>query len=133
VDIKQQVKVLEWMLCFNDWLASKKHVKNNIDTEAEGNESLSLRKIREYMDAIKIYFPHHQGMQWKITKFHQLLHFPWNISRHGSAMNFDGGRPEYYGKYFCKDPTTRTQRRQISLGKQTALRFFEISTVVEAE
>jgi hypothetical protein len=48
-------------------------------------------------------------------------------------LNFDGGRPEYYGKYFCKDLTTRTQRRQISLGKQTAQRYFEMSCVLEAE
>jgi hypothetical protein len=132
-DLKQQMKVLERMLCFNDWLASKKHAKHNIDPDEDGNESISLQKIRDLMIGIKIYFPRRQGMQWKITKFHQLLHFPHNISRHGSAMNFDGGRPEYYGKHFCKDLTTRTQRRQISLGKQTAQRYFEIATVMEAE
>jgi hypothetical protein len=48
-------------------------------------------------------------------------------------LNFDGGRPEYYGKFFCKDHATRTQRRQISLAKQTAQRYFENSVVVEAE
>jgi hypothetical protein len=85
------------------------------------------------MLGIKRYFPRPQGMEWRLTKFHQLLHFPHNIQRHGSACNFDGGRPEYYGKYFCKDLTKRTQRRQISLGKQTAQRYFEVSTVLEAE
>jgi hypothetical protein len=72
-------------------------------------------------------------MGWKLTKFHQLLHFPPNIRKHGSALNYDGGRPEYYGKYFCKDPATRTQRRQLTLAKQTAERYFETPLVTEAE
>jgi hypothetical protein len=80
-----------------------------------------------------MYFPRPQGMGWKLTKFHQLLHFPHNIRRHGSALNFDGGCPEYYGNYFCKDLTARTQRGQISLGKQTAQRYFEMSCVLEAK
>ena len=72
-------------------------------------------------------------MEWRLTKFHQLLYFPHNIWRYDSALNFDGGRPEYYGKYFCKDLTTRPQCQQISLGKQTAQRYFEVSSVLEAE
>lgn len=133
VDLRQKVKVLERMLCFHDWLFAKEHAKETIDPDQDGNESISLQKIRDLMQGIKLYFPRTHGMGWKLTKFHQLLHFPHNISRHGSALNFDGGRPEYYGKYFCKDHTTRTQRRQISLGKQTALRYFEASCVLEAE
>jgi hypothetical protein len=131
--IRQQVKILEKMLCFHDWLFSDCHDKETIDPDEEGNDPVSLTKIRELMHGIKLYFPRTQGMGWKLTKFHQLLHFPHNISRHGSALNFDGGRPEYYGKYFCKDLTTRTQRRQISLSKQTAQRYFESSCVLEAE
>jgi hypothetical protein len=61
-DLKQQMKVLERMLCFNDWLASKKHVKHNIDPDEDGNESISLQKIRDLMIGIKIYFPRRQGM-----------------------------------------------------------------------
>jgi hypothetical protein len=133
VDLRQKVKVLERMLCFHDWLFAKEHLKANIDVDQDGNDSISLQKIRDLMQGIKLYFPRSQGMGWKLTKFHQLLHFPHNISRHGSALNFDGGRPEYYGKYFCKDHTTRTQRRQISLGKQTAQRYFEASCILEAE
>jgi hypothetical protein len=132
-DLKQKVKVLERMLCFHDWLFAKEHLKETIDPDPNGNESIAMQKIRDLLQGIKLYFPRTQGMGWKLTKFHQLLHFPYNISRHGSALNFDGGRPEYYGKYFCKDHTTRTQRRQISLGKQTASRYFEASCVLEAE
>jgi hypothetical protein len=132
-ELGQQVKVLEKMLCFHDWLFAEEHRRNTIDPDDVGNDPLSLTKIRDLMHGIKIYFPRSQGMGWKLTKFHQLLHYPHNIRRHGSALNFDGGRPEYYGKYFCKDMTTRTQRRQISLGKQTAKRYFETSCLLEAE
>jgi hypothetical protein len=133
VELRQKVKVMERMLCFHDWLFAKEHLKATIDPDQDGNDSISLQKIRDLLQGIKLYFPRSQGMGWKLTKFHQLLHFPHNISRHGSALNFDGGRPEYYGKYFCKDHTTRTQRRQISLGKQTAQRYFEASCILEAE
>jgi hypothetical protein len=132
-ELKQQARILEKLLCFHDWLFAKQHKKVTVDPDHVGNDSLSTKKIRALMQDIKIYFPRTHGMGWKLTKFHQLLHFPHNIRRHGSALNFDGGRPEYYGKVFCKDHATRTQRRQIKLAKQTAQRYFENSVVIEAE
>jgi hypothetical protein len=131
--LKQKFKVLERILCFHDWLFADSHDRRDIDPDEEGSDGLSTQKIRHLMSSIKMYFPRPQGMGWKLTKFHQLLHFPHNIRRHGSALNFQGGRPQYYGNYFCKDLTTRTQRRQIILGKQTAQRYFEMSCVLEAE
>jgi hypothetical protein len=131
--LKKQALTLEKLLCFHDWLFAEQHDKVTLDPDVDDNDSLVTTKIRELMEDIKLYFPRSQGMGWKLTKFHQLLHFPHNIRRHGSALNFDGGRPEYYGKVFCKDHATRTQRRQISLAKQTAQRYFENSLVVEAE
>jgi hypothetical protein len=124
---------LEKLLCFHDWLFAKQHYKATVDPNIDGQDSLATTKIRKLMDDIKLYFPRDQGMGWKLTKFHQLLHFPGNIRKHGSALNFDGGHPEYYGKVFCKDHATRTQRRHITLSKQTAQRYFENSIVVEAE
>jgi hypothetical protein len=119
--LKNQAMTLEKLLCFHDWLFAEHHDKVTLDPGIDGNDSFATTKIRELMeDILKLYFPRNQGMGWKLTKFHQLLHFPHNIRRHGSALNFDGGRPEYYGKVFCKDHATRTQRRQISLAKQTA-------------
>jgi hypothetical protein len=132
-DVKGQMKTIERMLTFHDWLFADSHDKTSIDPVVDGGDSTSLVKIRSLMQSIKLYFPRNHGMGWKLTKFHHLLHFPHNIRRHGSSLNFDGGRPEFFGKYFCKDHTTRTQRRQISLAKQTAQRYFESSCVREAE
>jgi hypothetical protein len=56
-DIRQQFKVFEKILCFNDWLTAKKHNNNNIDPADNGNDSLSLTKIRNLMEGIKHYFP----------------------------------------------------------------------------
>jgi hypothetical protein len=86
VELRQKVKVMERMLCFHDWLFAKEHLKATIDPDQDGNDSISLQKIRDLLQGIKLYFPRSQGMGWKLTKFHQLLHFPHNISRHGSAL-----------------------------------------------
>jgi hypothetical protein len=131
--LKKQVMTLEKLLCFHDWLFAKQHENATVDPDLDGHDSLATTKIRKLMDDVKFYFPQHQGMGWKLTKFHQLLHFPCNIWKHGSTLNFDGGCPEYYGKVFHKDHATRTQRQQINLSKQTAQRYFEKSVVVEAE
>lgn len=124
--------VLENAMCLHDFL--KKDIHDISDFHHAGNgESIALRKVRIFMQSLLDVLPTEKGMGWMKTKFHQLIHIILNTIRHGCACNWDGGRPEYFGKYFAKNNATRTQKRQISLAWQTALRFFEHHCVLEVE
>ena len=73
------------------------------------------------------------GNGLKISKFHQMLHITRNICRHGSASNFDGSRPEAIAKDLAKSPGMRTQKRHKTINYDTAIRYHQDVTILEAE
>lgn len=88
--------------------------------------------IRSYMAKVTQYLPREEGNGWKLYKFHQLLHIVPNILKHGSCLNSDSSTPENLGKEFGKDPARRTRKRTLTLGKESAHRYYEKHLVTKA-
>ena len=116
-----------------------KWVKNNTDNNIPStndddmcSESKAQRSIRSYLSSFKEIIVR-DGNGLKISKFHQNLHFPRNICRQGSVLNFDGGRPEAIAKDLAKCPGLRTQKHHKSITIQTAKRYHEDITLFECE
>ena len=131
--LQSLIYVLETALSFHDFIKADVHDSRDFHSDVDNDESRVLQRTRRFMQELLNVLPTEKGMAWMITKFHQQLHIIANMIRHGSACNYDGGRPEYFGKYFAKNNVTRTQMRQISLAWQTSLRFFEHHCVLEVE
>ena len=61
----------------------------------------------------------------KFPKLHGLLHFPWQVDRYGSALNFYGAFLESHLKTFVKKPGKRTRRTYADFCKDLANRWSE--------
>ena len=62
---------------------------------------------------------------WSTVKFHEMRKFPPNMSRFGSARNFDGGQGEFNLKEMVKKPGDNTSRVQSTFTKQVGDRYNE--------
>ena len=69
-----------------------------------------------------------KGNDLLITKFHQLLHICFYIRCFGSPLNYDGERPESVQKENTKDHAKATQKNNLDLSYQTAIRKNEKDT-----
>ena len=110
--------------------------ENQLPTEDDDmidDTSLAHSEIKRYM---KLYFELVKGRggnNLKIPKFHLLLHYVRNIVRHGLQMNYNTSRQEANAKDLAKCPGLRTQMHHKSLSIQTANRYHEDVTMLEAE
>jgi hypothetical protein len=125
--------MLEHSLGFYEWSARKEHDVNNIiGDDGTAESSRSQASIRRYLLQLKTCCPREEmGKNYKMTKFHQTLHLPSAISRHGSLLNIDGSRPESMAKGNVKDPASHTQRITSTLSYQTGKRYIESLTFRE--
>jgi hypothetical protein len=114
-------------------LATKEHDFNTIiGDDGTAESSRSQASIRRYLLQLKTCCPREEmGKNYKMTKFHQTLHLPSAISRHGSLLNIDGSRPESMAKGNVKDPASHTQRITSTLSYQTGKRYIESLTFRE--
>jgi hypothetical protein len=74
-----------------------------------------------------------EGNGLSLPKYHLLLHFVRNIIRHGPVENYDTARLEANAKESGKTPALRTQMQHKTISYQTAVRYHEDLTVLEAE
>jgi hypothetical protein len=126
--------MLEMTLAFEAWVSSKEHKREDIVGEDGLPESSkSHMRIRQCLHKIKVHCPTLTNAQFRIPKFHQCLHFPRYIYEHGSMLNFDGNRPESMAKKNLKDPASHTQGRQTKLTYQTANKYLDHLTVIDAQ
>lgn len=111
-------------------IISKNKFKDEDDLMCVG--SSAQQKILAYLKKYKLLIDRNaNGL--KIPKFHLMLHLVRNICRHGSIPNYDGSRPESIAKDLAKSPGLRTQKQQKSITFQTAIRYHEDQTILEAE
>jgi len=97
-------ELCEALLCFHSWY------KNDMDEwfRQEQNKDPHVRytimsaSIRRLLAMVKCYMPRASGNQWKIQKFHDMLHFAMDVFRFGNAKNFDAGSLESSLRYWAK-------------------------------
>lgn len=68
---------------------------------------------------------------WSTVKFHEMRKFPPNMSRFGSARNFDGGQGEFNLKETVKKHGNNTSRVQSTFTKQVGDRYNEAVLINE--
>ncbi len=97
-----------------------------------GVDSIMERKIRSFAKRLKRRLKNKAGNEMNFPKFHFLFHIIHSIIRHGPVENYDGSRPESNAREIVKSPALRTQKSHRSLSIQTASRYHEFITIVEA-
>ena len=118
---------------YDEWVHN--NPDNNVPSDNDDlmcSEAPAQKCMRIYLSKFKKMIVRH-GNGTKLSKFHQNLHFVRNICRHGSVINFDGGRPEAIAKDLAKCPGLRTQKHHKSITIQTAKRYHEDITIFESE
>lgn len=101
------------------------------DNMVEGSPAQS--RIIQFLDEYHKLISVREGNGLKIPKFHLCFHFARNICRHGPVCTYDGARPEANAKELAKCPGLRTQKHHKSISYQTAKRYHEDLTMLEAE
>ena len=127
------IALIEASLGFYEWWVLREHA---IETIRDNNGTVALsnaqKSIVKYLTMMKKRCPREEfGKSWKMPKFHQTLHIPWNLLRHGSMLNADGHHPESIAKKTVKDPASHTQRQKSKLSHQTGKRYIESLTMSE--
>ena len=151
--IESTLHLLAWMkrdsfdkkkLYNDEWYASYIEIEEHTVREGEANNippenddmmaagSTYSKAMIEYLRKYKM-LVNRGGNGLKIPKFHLPLHITRNICRHGPLENYDGARQEANAKYLAKCPALRTQKHHKSISIQTANRYHEDLTIVDAE
>ena len=95
------------------------------DDIVESAKSRADIRIMTYFDLFKNTIMM-DGNEHKTTKFHQMMkHIPRYIRKHGSFANFDGSRPEYFGKKMVKDLAQTTNKGRTTINYDVAVRQVE--------
>lgn len=103
---KNFIQCIEQLLAFHAWYKSTKpFIWNKL------REQQALRSIRTMLKLLKSIFPRESGNGWRLQKFHELLHLPYDISNFGSAKNFDTGIMENRLIHVGKHNAKLTQKR----------------------
>jgi hypothetical protein len=131
---KQIIKILEMALSFEAWVCRKEHQRPDIIGEDGTPETSNAHmRIRQFLHKLRTFCPTMTSAEFRTTKFHQCLHLPRYIHEHGSMLNFDGNRPESMAKKKLKDPASHTQGRHNTLTYQTAVKYLDQLTVLDAQ
>ena len=71
---------------------------------------------------LKTQLPQQEGMGWKISKFHEMLHLVDDMRRYGSPVNTNAATPEHNHVHFAKSPGRRARKMHATFNQQTATR-----------
>ena len=123
--IKQFVSVLEDTLILHEWLKLESIPRDDVN---QINNSRAFIRIREYSrlyrDTVVL-----DKYEHKTTKFHQLMHVVWYITRHGVFDNVNGSMGEKMGKIYVKDMAKTTNKDRDTLNTDIAIRIAEKFTI----
>ncbi len=99
------IQLVEMLLSFHSWYERGSPYQW---TEHSYNELLG--SIQSMMNAILKIVPRKKGFGWKVQKFHELLHVPFNVMRFGSPQNFDASSGERSLKHWAKHPAKTSHK-----------------------
>ena len=130
--------LIQQTLCFYKWLMKEKHSRSMLEggrnlRRGPSNEAVALRSIRKYMHSYKHLIGNRPGHGLKITKFHQLLHYPRQILKDGSIKNVDTGVCEGMAVWMYKRQVKKTQRKETTLNRELANRDMEALVIHQAQ
>jgi hypothetical protein len=129
----------ESLLCFHSWykidsgtgfVMPAEHLRLLGPGERFQTLSTAMSKL---MTLVKYYLPRKAGHRWKIQKFHDMLHIPWDMFRFGSPKNWDAGFLESSLRFWAKFPAQSAQNRGYNeFVGQVSKRLFEYLAMAKA-
>ena len=107
----------ESLLCFHSWyridsgtgFVMPAHQHRSIGPSQR--YTIMATAMSKLMALVKYYLPRKAGHRWKIQKFHDMLHIPWDTYRFGSPKNWDAGFLESSLRFWAKFPANSAQNR----------------------
>jgi hypothetical protein len=92
----------DMLLCFH---ATYKYGRHDVMTNFERNTRIMMDGIRSCVNRGK------DSMNWRISKFHELLHMSYDMRNHGGTSNIDAGKGEHGLKQWAKLPSKTVRTR----------------------
>ena len=114
------LEVLECLLCFWAWTRQHQFWLLKDDKTASTTVQHAMRVM---LLKIKTQLPRLDGMGWKISKFHELLHLVEDMHRYGSPVNTSASSPEHNHLHFAKRPGRRAHKDHATFDLQVATRL----------
>ena len=84
------------------------------------------------MKTIKVCAERHVGYQWRLTKFHEMLHLVWYIERFGAPRGFGADMGEKCLQVLAKLPASSCQKIYETFDLQALCRLHEIHVINKA-
>ena len=122
--------VIEETITFHQWLKQDSYLKSDFEDRPDGSDCRALSRIKRFLENYKK-FVVRSGNGLKTPKFHQMLHLVDYIRRHGAPSNWDGSRPEYFGKELVKDHAQLTNKQKETLNFDISKRICETDIIDE--
>lgn len=121
----KMVYVFQMLLSYWSWLRQASFwSRGDVRSKQEAKDA-----IRRMLWELKLLWPRHTGNEWIKAKFHEMLHVPDDIERHGAPMNTHTGPTEHNHIFHVKRPVRNTQKRRDVLDHQIALRMSETHVI----
>ena len=128
---RKLLTIFEDVLLYYKWVCKAEHPREHFIRNEHG-ESIASDRLRSFMADYIAAAPRHTGLELKLVKIHQLLHWCLIIPYYGSGLNVDSGRGEANASPNAKDHGKHTQKRAVTLNQQTATRLHEQQIFDEA-
>jgi hypothetical protein len=117
---QRMVYCFEQMLCYWAWLKQDHYWMAN-DEEACNAATKSIRIMARQLQQL---WPRREGLQWALTKLHEMFHVPRDIHRHGNHYNVHSG-PQEHNHMAIKAAALKTQRQKHRIDLQTGERIVD--------
>jgi hypothetical protein len=98
--------LFEIFLAFHSWYKSEDPIKWDAMSRTTIQQS-----IITMITKVKNVLPRNNGYSWRLQKFHELLHIPFDVENFGSPKNFDTGIMENRLIHVGKINAKHTQKR----------------------
>jgi hypothetical protein len=117
---ERMVYVFQQMLCYWAWLKQDQYwMAGDIDAC-----KAATRSIRIMARQLQAFWPRKKGLQWALTKLHEMFHVPRDIHRNGKHYNVHSG-PQEHNHMSLKAAALKTQRQKHKLDLQTGERIVD--------
>jgi hypothetical protein len=116
----RMVYCFEQMLCYWAWLKQDHYWMANDEAACRA----ATKSIRIMARQLQVLWPRRDGLQWALTKLHEMFHVPRDIHRNGKHYNVHSA-PQEHNHMAIKAAALKTQRQKHKIDLQTGERIVD--------
>jgi hypothetical protein len=117
------LQLWEMLLCFHAWYKrGAPYLINSRRGRQECDDAIS-----SLLTVVKDRLPRAEANEWKLQKFHEMLHVPHDIATWGSPANYDAASGENMLIHFAKRPSKNALKRYATFVQDVNARLWEKS------